>query len=252
MNPAQMFDMTGKTAVVTGASSGLGEGFARTLAAAGATVYAAARRTDRLAALANEIDSIIPVQCDITNADDRDRLIATASSNGPIDVLVNNAGKPGGPDALTETIEDFTSMFEVNVLAAFALSTGLVRSLPENHPASIINISSVVALGSTAPIGGAGYAATKAAILGMTRELAGQWGRRGVRVNAVVPGWFDTEMTDGLFTNDRSATWVRRGTMLNRGGQPGEVDAAILYLASQAGSYVTGQTMIVDGGWTAK
>ena len=110
----------------------------------------------------------------------------------------------------------------------------------------------MIGLVSTAPIGGASYAASKAGILGLTRELAGQWGRRGIRVNAIVPGWFDTEMTDGLFTNEKSAGWVRRNTMLGRGGEPGEVDGALLFLASPASSYVTGHALVVDGGWTAR
>ena len=123
---------------------------------------------------------------------------------------------------------------------------------PKGNGRPIINISSVVGLVSTAPIGGASYAASKAGIIGLTRELAGQWGRRGIRVNAIVPGWFDTEMTDGLFTNDKSAGWVRRNTMLGRGGETGEVDGALLFLASDASSYVTGQSLVVDGGWTAR
>ena len=105
---------------------------------------------------------------------------------------------------------------------------------------------------STAPIGGASYAASKSGIIGLTRELAGQWGRRGIRVNAIVPGWFDTEMTDGLFTNDKSAGWVRRNTMLGRGGEPWEIDGALLFLASPASSYVTGHSLVVDGGWIAR
>ena len=127
-----------------------------------------------------------------------------------------------------------------------------MKALPEGRGTSIINISSVVGLVSTAPIGGAGYAASKAAVIGTTRELAGQWGRRGVRVNAIVPGWFDTEMTDGLFSNEKSAGWVRRNSMLGRGGQEGEVDGALLFLASDASSYVTGHVLTVDGGWTAR
>lgn len=249
----ELFDLTGRTAVVTGASSGLGEGFTRTLAAAGATVVAAARRADRLAALAAEVTGLVPVVCDITSADDRERLVATAAEvNGGIDVLVNNAGKPGPPDALTETAEEFDSILEVNLTSGFHLSVAAVKALPDDRGASIINISSVVGLVSTAPIGGAGYAASKAAVIGTTRELAGQWGRRGIRVNAIVPGWFATEMTDGLFTNEKSAGWVRRNTMLGRGGHDGEVDGALLFLASDASSYVTGHVLTVDGGWTAR
>ncbi|QYJ03584.1 SDR family oxidoreductase [Nocardioides panacisoli] len=248
-----LFDLTGRVAVVTGASSGLGEGFARSLSDAGATVVAAARRADRLEQLAAEVPGVVPVVCDITEPADRERLVATASEiNGGIDVLVNNAGRPGPPDALSETPEQFDSILQVNLTSGFHLSAATVRSLPEGRGASIINVSSVIGLVSTAPIGGAGYAASKAAVVGVTRELAGQWGRRGVRVNAVVPGWFDTEMTDGLFSNEKSATWVRRNTMLNRGGREGEVDGALLFLASDASSYVTGHVLTVDGGWTAR
>lgn len=249
----ELFDLTGRTAVVTGASSGLGEGFARTLAEAGATVVAAARRGDRLEALAAEVPGLVPVVCDITRAEDRARLVDTAGAlNGGIDVLVNNAGKPGPPDALTETAEEFDSILQVNLSSGFHLSVAVVKAQPEGRGTSIINISSVVGLVSTAPIGGAGYAASKSAVIGTTRELAGQWGRRGVRVNAIVPGWFDTEMTDGLFSNEKSAGWVRRNSMLGRGGQQGEVDGALLFLASDASSYVTGHVLTVDGGWTAR
>ena len=255
-----LFDLQDKVAIVTGASSGLGEGFARTLAAAGATVVAAARRLDRLEVLAKETDDlsgrVVPVACDITSTADRHRLVLTALAEagevGHIDVLVNNAGMPGPPHADQETVEGFATLLDLNVASGFHLATEVVGAVSEDRPLSIINVSSVVGLVSTAPIGGASYAASKAGVIGLTRELAGQWGRRGVRVNAVVPGWFDTEMTDGLFTNERSANWVRRNTMLGRGGQPGEVDGALLFLASPASSYVTGHVLVVDGGWTAR
>ncbi|MBB1031692.1 SDR family oxidoreductase [Dietzia sp. SLG310A2-38A2] len=251
--PSELFDLTGRVAVVTGASSGLGEGFARTLAAAGATVVAAARRAERLAGLAAEVPGLVPVECDITDPEDRERLVATASElGGGVDILVNNAGRPGPPDALTESAEEFDDILRVNLTSGFHLSAAAVNALPEGRACSIINISSVIGLVSTSPIGGAGYAASKSAVIGVTRELAGQWGRRGVRVNAVVPGWFDTEMTDGLFANEKSAGWVRRNTMLNRGGRVGEVDGAVLFLASDASSYVTGHVLTVDGGWTAR
>ncbi|MEN0136554.1 MAG: SDR family oxidoreductase [Rhodococcus sp. (in: high G+C Gram-positive bacteria)] len=253
MHVPELFQLSGRVAVVTGASSGLGMGFARTLASAGATVFAAARRVDRLAALAEEVDTVVPVECDITVDADRRRLVDRARERtGHVDVLVNNAGTPGPPNAEDETADGFSSILDVNLAAGFHLATYATSDVPEDARTSIINISSVIGLVSTAPIGGASYAASKAGILGLTRELAGQWGRRGVRVNAVVPGWFDTEMTDGLFSNQRSADWVRRNTMLGRGGRAGEVDGAVLFLASDASSYVTGQTLVVDGGWTAR
>jgi len=252
-NVAELFDLHGKVAIVTGASSGLGEGFARTLVGAGATVVAAARRLDRLEVLAKELDRIVPVACDVTSDDDRRRLVETAVAiTGHIDVLVNNAGMAGPPDAEQETAEGFAGLLDLNLASGFHLATRAAATVADGASLSIINISSVIGLVSTAPIGGASYAASKAGILGLTRELAGQWGRRGIRVNAIVPGWFDTEMTDGLFTNDKSAGWVRRNTMLGRGGEPGEVDGALLFLASPASSYVTGHSLVVDGGWTAR
>jgi len=254
---SSMFDLHGKVAIVTGASSGLGEGFTRTLVGAGATVVAAARRLDRLEVLAKELAEgagrVVPVACDVTSADDRRRLVETAADiTGHIDVLVNNAGMPGVPYAEQETVEGFAGLLELNLASGFHLAALVAATVTEGSTLSIVNISSVIGLVSTAPIGGASYAASKAGIIGLTRELAGQWGRRGIRVNAIVPGWFDTEMTDGLFTNDKSAGWVRRNTMLGRGGEPGEVDGALLFLASPASSYVTGHALVVDGGWTAR
>ncbi len=148
------------------------------------------------------------------------------------------------------TTDDLDRVMRTNLYALVWLVQAALPHLGSGS--SIINVSSVIGMVSTAPIGGAGYAASKAGVLGLTRELAGQWGRRGIRVNAIVPGWFDTERTEGLFTNERSATWVRQNTMLNRGGRAGEVDGALLFLASPASSYVTGQAIVVDGGWTAR
>jgi NAD(P)-dependent dehydrogenase (short-subunit alcohol dehydrogenase family) len=251
---SSLFDMHGQVVIVTGASSGLGEGFARTLVGAGATVVAAARRLDRLEVLAKELgDRLVPVACDVTSADDRRRLVENASGiSGHIDVLVNNAGMPGVPDAEEETVEGFAGLLDLNLASGFHLAAQVAATVTDGASLAIVNVSSVIGLVSTAPIGGASYAASKAGILGLTRELAGQWGRRGIRVNAIVPGWFDTEMTDGLFTNEKSAGWVRRNTMLGRGGEPGEVDGALLFLASPASSYVTGHALVVDGGWTAR
>jgi hypothetical protein len=255
-----LFGLEGRVAIVTGASSGLGEGFARTLAGAGATVVAAARRLDRLEVLAKELDgttpgqgAVVPVRCDVTADDDRRQLVDVAAGiHGRVDVLVNNAGMPGVPHAEDETVDGFAAVLDLNLAAGFHLATDVATRVAPGASLSIINISSVIGLVSTAPIGGASYAASKSGTIGLTRELAGQWGRRGIRVNAIVPGWFDTEMTDGLFTNEKSAAWVRRNTMLGRGGATGEVDGALLFLASPASSYVTGHALVVDGGWLAR
>jgi hypothetical protein len=238
------FSLAGKTAVVTGASSGLGARFATVLAEAGATVFAAARRVERIRALGTGIHA---VACDVSVERDRVRLVETA---GGIDILVNNAGVPGQLRAEQETAADFAEVLAVNLVAPFHLSRLMVES--GHGRGSIVNVASILGLVSAAPAGGASYAASKAGLIGLTRELAGQWGGAGVRVNALAPGWFRSEMTEDLFADERSRRWVERNTMLNRGGEPGELDGALLFLASDASSYCTGQVLVVDGGWTAR
>ena len=123
---------------------------------------------------------------------------------------------------------------------------------PAGARISIVNVGSILGLVSAAPMGGASYAASKAGLIGLTRELAGQWGRWGVRVNALAPGWFRSEMTDALFADAKSSDWVGRNTMLRRSGEAHELDGALLFLASDASTYCTGQVIVVDGGWTAR
>jgi NAD(P)-dependent dehydrogenase (short-subunit alcohol dehydrogenase family) len=244
-----LFTLTGRTAVVTGASSGLGARFAHVLAAAGATVFAAARRVERIKAMAVGEPRIRPVACDVSVAEDRDELVRTAvAETGRLDVLVNNAAVPGETSADRETASDFADVLAVNLVAPFHLA----RLAAESGVASIVNVASILGLVSTAPMGGAGYSASKAGLIGLTRELAGQWGRDGVRVNALAPGWFRSEMTEELFADERSSSWVTRNTMLGRGGESGELDGALLFLASDASTYCTGQVLAVDGGWTAR
>ncbi|MFE5916619.1 SDR family NAD(P)-dependent oxidoreductase [Streptomyces sp. NPDC002285] len=250
-----LLSLEGRTAVVTGASSGLGARFAAVLAGAGATVFAAARRLDRLKELADGDPRIHPVGCDVARDEDRVRLAETAlAATGRLDVLVNNAGAPGAVRAEDETADDFAAVLAVNLVAPFHLARLMAESADTAGSAgrSVVNVSSVLGLVAGAPLGGASYAASKAGLIGLTRELAGQWGPAGVRVNALAPGWFQSEMTEGLFGDDRARRWVERGTMLGRGGLPGELDGALLFLASDASSYCTGQVLTVDGGWTAR
>jgi NAD(P)-dependent dehydrogenase (short-subunit alcohol dehydrogenase family) len=249
-----LFSLEGRTAVVTGASSGLGARFATVLAAAGATVFAAARRVDRLAEVAAADHRIHPVACDVSLDSDRVRLVETAlAGTGRLDILVNNAGAAGAASAADETADAFAAVLAVNLVAPFHLARLLAETQPPATVArSIINVSSILGLVSAAPLGGASYAASKAGLVGLTRELAGQWGRAGVRVNALAPGWFRSEMTEELFADPRSSEWVRRNTMLRRPGDGTELDGALLFLASDASSYCTGQVLVVDGGWTAR
>lgn len=247
--PAELFDLQGRTALVTGASSGIGERIALVLAAAGAHVVAAARRADRLESLAARDPRITAIVCDIGIADERRRLVEAAP--GPVDILINNAAIGGQADSDAEDADDFSLVLSLNLVAAYDLARH-VAAAPSPSGTSIINVASILGLVSGAPLGGAAYAASKAGLLGLTRELAGQWARRGVRSNALVPGWFRTEMTGELFADERSAAWVDRNTMLRRPGDVSELDGAVLFLASAASSYCTGQALVVDGGWTAR
>ncbi|MFI6435310.1 SDR family NAD(P)-dependent oxidoreductase [Streptomyces sp. NPDC050759] len=256
LRPAgDLFSLEGRTAVVTGASAGLGARFATVLAQAGATVFAAARRIDRLKELADSDARIHPVACDVAVESDRTRLIETAlTTSGRIDILVNNAASSGETRAEDESPDAFTDVLGVNLTAPFHLArlTAEAPSSVSLGGRSIINVSSILGLVSAAPLGGASYSASKAGLIGLTRELAGQWGRNGTRVNALAPGWFRTEMTADLFADERSSRWVERNTLLHRGGDGHELDGALLFLASDASSYCTGQVLTVDGGWTAR
>lgn len=252
MNPGELFDLTGRTAVVTGASSGLGDRFARVLAAAGATVWATARREDRLQRLAAEVPGIRVMAADVSSTADRAALVErVVAESGSIDVLVNNAGVASKARPHEESPEAFTEVLATNLVGPFHLAQ-LVAGAADGRPVSIVNVSSIVGLVSTAPRGGAGYAAGKAGLVGLTRQLAGHWGRDGVRVNALAPGWFRTEMNDALFDDESSLRWIERNTMLRRPGTPAELDGALLFLASAASTYCTGQVLAIDGGWTAR
>jgi NAD(P)-dependent dehydrogenase (short-subunit alcohol dehydrogenase family) len=254
---AELFSLKGRTAIVTGASAGLGARFAAVLAQAGATVFTAARRIDRLKELADSDARIHPVACDVSLEADRTRLAETAlAGTGRIDVLVNNAAGSGETRAEDETSDAFADVLGVNLTAPFHLARLTAEApAPVDAPTtgkSIINVSSILGLVTAAPLGGASYSASKAGLIGLTRELAGQWGRDGIRVNALAPGWFRTEMTADLFGDERSSRWVDRNTLLRRGGDAHELDGALLFLASDASSYCTGQVLTVDGGWTAR
>lgn len=254
-DPLAPFRLDDRVAIVTGASAGLGGRFARVLHAAGASVALAARRTTRLSALADDlVDRALAVPCDVTEPAEIDGLVTrTLEVYGRIDILVNNAGTGTAVPALAETDEQLEHAMRVNVIACHGLARRAAKDMmSRSDGGAIVNITSVAseaAVGSRIPLGA--YAASKGAVAALTRELAAQWAPIGVRVNAIAPGWFPTEMTTGVFADDDLHGWIRRRTPLGRGGKPHELDGALLFLASPASSYVTGQVLCVDGGWTA-
>lgn len=248
-----LFRLDGQTAVITGATSGLGQRFAHVLWGAGASVVVAGRRADRLDALARALgpDRALAVPTDVTNSDAVTHLVQAAARRfGSVDVMVNNAGVSRPMPAEDELADAFLRVVDVNLNAVFYGCVAAARAMLEGNGGSIINIASVLGLGASWRIPQASYAASKGAVINLTRELGAQWASRGVRVNAIAPGWFSTEMTEHLFDNERGARYVERRTPAGRAGRPDELDGVLLFLSSQASSYVIGQTIAVDGGWS--
>ncbi|HEX4902124.1 MAG TPA: SDR family oxidoreductase [Acidimicrobiales bacterium] len=256
MGAAPDFRLDGKVAIVTGASSGIGRRFAQVLADQGATVLAAARRVDRLDDLAGTSERIHAAGCDVADDAQLEQLVERAVGDlGRIDVIVNNAGTT---DAVTpaehEDPAEFRRVVDVNMNACFVLSAAAARQMiVQEQGGSIVNISSVHGLVAAAPNAQAAYAASKGGLVNLTRELAAQWAKHRIRVNTIAPGYFETELTAAMFVGeDAGLRYIRRGTLLGRPGELHELDGALLLLATDAGSYITGQTIAVDGGWTAR
>lgn len=253
IDPLTPFRLDGRVAMVTGASSGLGERFARVLHGAGARVVVTARRAERLEALAGELDGAVALPCDVGDEASVEALVAHAlEACGRIDVLVNNAGMGDSMPAEDEPLEVFRRIVDVNLVGLFQLSQLVGRHMLGGDGGAMVNVASILGLVASGQVPQASYTATKGAVVNLTRELAVQWARRGIRVNAIAPGWFPSELTDELFSDEGGERWIKRGTPMGRGGAAHELDGALLFLASDASSFVTGHTLVVDGGWTAK
>lgn len=244
------FSLEGRVAVVTGASSGLGAGFARALCEAGADVVLVARRVERLNDLHEALEvtgrRTLVVEADVTDPDQCARVAAeTIDKFGHLDILVNNAGVGAAVPALKETPQGFRGVFDVNLFGAYWMAQSAARVMEPGS--TVINIASVLALiKSYAPQ--AAYSSSKAAIIGLTRDLSQQWaGRRGIRVNAIAPGYFESELTAEV-PRDTLDEFIRHSSPLARMGKQAELDATVVFLASSAASYITGSTIAVDGG----
>jgi NAD(P)-dependent dehydrogenase (short-subunit alcohol dehydrogenase family) len=251
MTVLDMFRLDGKVAIVTGASSGLGVAFAQALAEAGADVALGARRADRLADTAGLVTGAgrraVTVATDVAKPEDCQGLVdATMRELGRVDIRVNNAGIGTAVPATRETPEQFRQVIDVNLNGCYWMAQACGRVMQQGS--SIINISSILGI-TTAGLPQAAYAASKAGLIGLTRDLAQQWtGRKGIRVNALAPGFFASEMTDQYPEEYLKAQGARM--IVPRTGDPRELAATAVFLASDAAGYITGQTLAVDGGLT--
>ncbi len=258
MDVGALFSLKGKTAVVTGASSGLGVRFAEVLAGAGANVVLAARRGDRLDEVAGRIadagGAALAQPCDVADSQAVQALVAAAWQRfGRVDVLVNNAGISAEAGVMPERIPDelFAQTVQVNLNGLyFCCRAAAERMLADGRGGTIINIASIMGLSGqqNAPVA---YQASKAAVINLTRNLACSWADRNVRVNCIAPGWFESEMTAGWFAVPQFLARFKAQAPMNRIGRPDELDGVLLFLASDASSFVTGQTIAVDGGVSA-
>ena len=251
---SDIFDLQGRTAVVTGTSVGLGTRSARTLVLAGARVAAISRRPTELDEEASEAGRLISLSADLA---ERDQVLAAAAASldalgGRVDILVNNAAYlAGGVKAEDESYDEIRRTLAVNVEAPILLAQAFFPAMRVcgervDHQHHVDH-----RVGGHRPLPQAVYAATKGGMEALTREWAAQWSRHGIRVNSLAPGFIETEMTSGVINVPKIQEWILRNTLLPRHGQPEDFDGALLLLASDAGRYITGQRLLVDGGWTA-
>jgi 3-oxoacyl-[acyl-carrier protein] reductase len=251
MLAADIFNLKDQVAVVTGASSGLGNRFARVLAKNGATVVLVARRAERLESLRQEIEGgggkAIAIAADVLSDDDRRRVFDEAERRfGPVSLLINNAGVVHSNRAVDLPHEEWRRVLATDLDAVFYWSQEAAkRLLAANKPGAIVNIASVISFGVSKGV--VAYATAKAGVVQITKALSAELAFKGIRVNAIAPGWFVTELNDA-YLGSEAGQKLKRDIPMGRFGEEGDLDGALLLLASQAGRYITGATIIVDGG----
>lgn len=252
----QLFDLTGKVAIVTGASSGLGVQFAKALAKQGADLALVARRIDKLNDVKAEVEALgvrcIAVKCDVSKSDEIKATVAKIKEQfGRVDILVNNAGLGLTEPAESQSDDVWKTMMAVNIDGVYYFAREVGQIMLEQQYGRIINIGSIH---SSVSMNGAtmtAYCTTKGAVEMLTKSLATEWGRQGITVNAIGPGYFPSEMTEGVLADDGFQQVVNAYCPMGRTGRDGELDGALIYFASDASTYTTGQLLTIDGGWTA-
>jgi NAD(P)-dependent dehydrogenase (short-subunit alcohol dehydrogenase family) len=258
----QMFDLTGKVAFITGASSGIGRASAIALAMQGAKVAVAARRLDKLEALAAEIKSrgkeALPLQMDVTKKADIDAAVASAVATfGRLDILLNNAGTADGAPFVDMTEATWDKVLTTNLKGYYLVAQAAAREMAKNNPPAgggrIINIASIASGGVGVGFAGiSAYCASKGGVVGMTEAMADELAPMGILVNAIGPGVIATEMTEEVLNDPKRAEGMKMRIPMKRFGKPEEIAAAVVYFASDEASYTTGTTLYVDGGWLAQ
>ena len=247
------FALDGRVALVTGASSGLGEAVARALASAGARVAVTARREERLAPLATDIGGLA-VGCDLLDLDGVPGLVGrVAAELGPPEILVHAAGAiVSRQPAESEALPDIQQTIDLNLVAPLVLSQAVFPHMVAVGRGSVVHVASIGGRVGVPGIPQASYAASKMGLSGLTVELAVQWAEHSIRVNTIAPGFFRSEITEPLYAEERGRRWLERNTPLPGEATPDDLVGAVLWLVGDAGRYVTGQTVVVDGGWTAR
>lgn len=246
-----LFDLTGRVALVTGTSRGLGQYFARALACAGADLAITSRSIGSLAEFAGEIRSLgreaLPVELEVRDRESIERAVARVEEHfGRIDILVNNAGMNIRKPALEVTWEDWNAILDTNLRGSFFVAQAVARGMTARGYGRIINIGSVTSVAGYAGL--APYGASRGGIRQLTMSLADDWGGRGVTVNCLAPGWFCTAQNRVLYENSAWVEYITDRIPLKRPGRPDDLDGAVVFLASESSRYITGQTLLVDGG----